>query len=131
MCMANLLTSINELDKKVSHVVKATVESTLGQLGTVGAMAIEDFVDSLKIIVANAVNVEKASGLSAVGGTGIGQTPVVAPHTGSVSVREGGSVASSAMPSAFGDARSVMTSGVTETAAVKPGKNLIRSHDGF
>ena len=60
MCMATLLTSINELDK-VSHVVKATVESTLGQLGTVGAMAIEDFVDRLKITVANAVNVEKAS----------------------------------------------------------------------
>ena len=68
MCMATLLTSINEIDKKVSHVVKATAESTLGQLGTVGAMAIEDFVDRL---------------------------------------------------------------GVPETAAVKPGKNLIRSHDGI
>ena len=108
-----------------------TVESSLGQLGTVGAMAIEDFVDRLKSIVGNVVNVEKVTGSSAVGGTDIVQTPVVAPPTNSVTVCEGGSDASSAMPSVFGDARSVMTSGVPETTAAKPGKNLIRSYDGF
>ena len=131
MCMEPLLASINELEKKVSHVVKATVESSLGQLGTVVAMANEDFVDRLKSIVGNVVNVEKVSSSSSVGGTGIVQTPVVAPPTGSVTVCEGGTDASSAMPSAFGDARFIMTSGVPQTTAAKPGKNLIRSHDGF
>ena len=100
-------------------------------MGTVGAIAIEDFVDRLKSIVGNVVNVEKVSGSSAVGGTGIVQTPVMAPPTGSVTVFEDGSDASSAMPSAFGDARSVMTTGVPGTTAAKHCKNLIRSHDGF
>ena len=131
MCLDPLLASINEHEKKVSHVVKATVESSLGQLGTVGAMAIEDFVDRLKSFVGNVVNVEKVSSSSTVGGTGIVQTPVVVPPTGSVTVCECGTDASSAMPSAFGDARSILTSGVPATTAAKPGKNLIRSHDGF
>ena len=135
LSMATLLASINELEKKLSHVVKATVESTLSRLGTVGAMAIEEFVERLKAVVVNAANAEEASGPSTSGSTGVIQasavTPVLAPPAGSVTVREGGSIASSTMPSAFGDVRSVMTSVVPQTVAVKPGKNLIRSHDGF
>ena len=108
LSMVTLLASINELEKKLSHVVKATVESTLGRLGTVGAMAIE-FVERLKTVVVNAATAEEASGPSTSGGTGGIQAsvvaPVVAPPAGSVTVREGGSIASSTMPSAFGDVR--------------------------
>ena len=135
LSMVTLLASINELEKKLSHVVKATVESTLGRLGTVGAMAIGEFVERLKTVVDNAATAEEASGLSTSGGTDVIQASVVAsvvaPPAGSVTVREGGSIASSTMPSAFGDVRSAMTSVVPQTGAVKPGKNLIRSHDGF
>ena len=129
--MVTLLTSINELEKKLSHVVNATVDSTLGRLGTVGAMAIEDFVERLKTVVVNAANVEESSGPATSGGTVVIQTSVVAPPAGSVTVREGGSVASSTMPSPFGDVRSVMTSVVPQTVDVKPGKNLIYHMTGF
>ena len=107
------------------------MESTLGRLGTVGAMAIEDFVERLKTVVVIAANVEESSGPTTSGGAGVIQASVVVPPAGSVTVREGGSIASSTMPSAFGDVRSVMTSAVPQAVAVKPGKNLIRSHDGF
>ena len=129
--MVTLLTSINELEKKLSHVVKATVDSTLGRLGTVGAMAFEDFVERLKTVVVNAANVEESSGPATSGGTVVIQTSVVAPPAGSVTVREGGSVASSTMPSPFGDVRSVMTSVVPQTVDVKHGKNLIYHMTGF
>ena len=131
MCMKALVNSINELDKKVSSVVKTTTETTLEQRGTVGAMAVEELIDRLKACIGNAGNVGNASGASALSDPGLEQTPVVAPPRGSTPIRGGGSVASSPMPSAFGDVRSVMASGVSGAVVPKPGKNLIRSHDGF
>ena len=131
MCMKALVNSINELDKKVSSVVKMTIETTLVQMGTVGAMAVEELIDRLKACIGNAGIVGNASGASALSDPCLEQTPVVAPPRGSTPIRDGGSVASSPMPSAFGDVRSVIASGVSGAVAPKPGKNLIRSHDGF
>ena len=54
MCMKALVNSINELDKKVSSVVKTTIETTLVQMGTVGAMAVEELIDRLKACIGNA-----------------------------------------------------------------------------
>ena len=131
MCKKALVNSINELDKKVSSVVKTTIETTLVQMGTVGAMAVEELIDRLKACIGNAGNVGNASGASALSDPCLEQTPVVAPPRGSTPIRGGGSVASSPMPSAFGDVRSAIASGVSGAVAPKPGNNLIRSHDGF
>ena len=131
MCMKALVNSINELDKKVSSVVETTIETTLVQMGTVGAMAVEELIDRLKACIGNAGNVGTAAGASALSDPCLEQTPVVAPPRGSTPIRGGGSVASSPMLSAFGDVRSVIASGVSGAVAPKPGKNLRRSHDGF
>ena len=131
MCMKALVNSINELDKKVSSVVKTTIETTLVQMGTVGAMAVEELIDRLKACIGIAGNVGNASGASALSDPCLEQTPVVVPPRGSTPIRGGGSVASSPKPSAFGDVRSAIASGVSGAVAPKPGNNLIRSHDGF
>ena len=54
------------------------MESTLGRLGTVGAMATEEFVERLKTVVVNAATAEEASGPSTSSGTGGIQASVVA-----------------------------------------------------
>ena len=131
MCMKALVNSIIELDKKVMSVVKTTIETTLVQMGTVGAMAVEELIDRLKACIGNAGNVGNASGASALSDPCLEQTPVVAPPRGSTPIRGGGSVASSPMPSAFGDVRSAIASGVSGAVAPKPGNNLIGPHDGF
>ena len=125
--METLLGSISELEKNLLHVVKATVESTLGQLGTVGAMAIDDFIARVNAVVCDLASASGQYEAVPVGSTITVQAPVI---TSSI-FRGEGSVSGSTVPSAFGDALSVMTSSVPQSTAVKPGKNLIRSHDGF
>ena len=42
-----MVAAITRLEKELAGVVRATVESTLGWLGTVGAVAVDDFVQRL------------------------------------------------------------------------------------
>ena len=107
------------------------MDSTLGQLGTVGVMAIDDFTVRIKAAVCDLASVGRQHDSVPVGSTISLQTPVVAAPTSSIAIRGEGSVSRLTVPSAFGDALSVMTSGVPQSTAVKPGRNLIRSHDGF
>ena len=62
LTLDDVVAAIARLQKELSGVVKATIESTLGQLGTVGAMAVDEFVGQLTAAVSRLV---PASGLKA------------------------------------------------------------------
>ena len=47
-----MVAAIARLEKALTGVVKATVESTLGRLGTVGAIAVDDFIQRVASAVA-------------------------------------------------------------------------------
>ena len=47
MSVDTVVAAITRLEKELAGVVKATVESTLGRLGTVGAVAVDDFIQRL------------------------------------------------------------------------------------
>ena len=134
LTLNDVVTSIARLEKELSGVVKATIESTLGQLGTVGAMAVDEFVGQLTAAVSRLV---PASDLrSAVPGEDV---PLIS--SSSVGVVPGGSDAqkdlsvmsrtASMVPSMFGEGTSAGASGAGKVTAAKPGKNLKRSWAGF
>ena len=134
MSMDSFVASINQMEKKLSRVVKATKESTLGQLGTVNAMAIDEFEVRVKAAVCDLVSAELHRAHVSKDKVVPSPTSVIAAPTSSGAVRREGSVSSyqcSSLLSAFGDALSVVPSDAPHPIAVKPGKNLIRSHAGF
>ena len=134
MSVDDIVASINRLEKELTGVVKATVESTLGQLGTVGAMAVDEFVRQLNVAVSQLAPV---SGLPTVApGDSVSVMPSL--PVGSLSI--GSSVAVipsvvsrqySVAPSLFGESAVIGPTSVAKSTASKPGKNLIRSWRGF
>ena len=130
MSVDDIVASINRLEKELTGVVKATVESTLGQLGTVGAMAVDEFVRQLNVAVSQLAPV---SGLPTVApGDNVSVMPSL--PVGSLSIGSGvpviPSVAGSqdsVAPSLFSEIAVIGPSSVAKSTASKPGKNLIRS----
>ena len=135
LTLSDVVASIARLEKELSGVVKATIESTLGQLGTVGAMAVDEFVGQLTAAVSRLV---PASDLrAAVPGEDV---PLISSSS-SVGVVPGGNDAqkdlsvvsrtASMVPSVFGEGAAAGASSAGKVAAAKPGKNLKRSWAGF
>ena len=130
------------LEKIVSEWVKAAMESSLGQLGTVGALAVESFWSKLKEAVKEATSVESlgldvaavasSSSAAVVGAPVPGSSGSVVAGGSAVTsgVPVSGSVAGSRVPSAFGDASSVQALEVPAVGAAtvqKPG-NYLQDH---
>ena len=110
----------------MGQIVKATVESTLGRLGTVGAIAVDDFVLRLKAALCDVV------GTAAMQPSTVREDVPVLPTSSSLAPLVPGSsqpdisVSSrqeSVMPSLFGDVRSGVPSSLQTASATKPGKN--------
>ena len=123
--LSDLTTARVQLEKGLGQVVKATVESTLGRLGTVGAIAIDDFVVRLKAAMCDLVGTVPVQS-----STVVDDVPVLPTSAGpfpplpgssqqdiSVSSRQG-----LLMPSIFGDVQSGVPSSVQSASAAKPGK---------
>ena len=128
--MEDLKHHLDDLEKMVERVVKATVESTLGAVGTVGALAVEEFMQKLKTALNDVSPASVVAGGSATidnaSGDGVSMECPETPIRGSVTSARG--VQSSPVPSAFGVAGSSVSARVPAGAAAgKPGKNLIRS----
>ena len=135
LTLNDVVASIARLEKELSGVVKATIESTLGQLGTVGAMAVDEFVGQLTAAVSRLV---PASDLrAAVPGEDV---PLISSSS-SVGVVPGGNDAqkdlsvvsrtASMVPSMFGEGTAAGASSAGKVTAAKPGKNLKRLWAGF
>ena len=121
------------LEHDVHGWVKAAFESTKGQVGTVGAMAMDDFLQKMKEVFWEIVTFQASSAEPVLPLVELLTAPV--PSGPSVTrVSESLDLASSVL-TAFGDG--VVLSVVAKSAnlpslsAAKPGKNLIRSNDGF
>ena len=130
MSVDNVVAAITRLEKELAGVVKATVESTLGRLGTVGAVAVDDLIQRLVSAVSQ---LRPVSGSRlAVSGDDVPVTPTlpagvvsvgsVVPVTPSVA-----SLQDSVAPSLFGESAVVGPAIVAKSTGVTPGKNLIRS----
>ena len=134
LTMSDVVASTARLEKELSGVVKATIESTLGQLGTVGAMAVDEFVGQLTAAVSRLV---PAGDLRAA--VPVEDVPLIS--SSSVGVVPGGSDAqkdlsvmsrpASMVPSMFGEGTTAGASSAGKVTAAKPGKNLKRSWAGF
>ena len=135
LTLNDVVASISRLQKELSGVVKATIESTLGQLGTVGAMAVDEFVGQLTAAVSRLV---PASDLRvAVPGEDV---PLIS-SSASVGVAPVGNDAqkdlsvvsrtASMVPSMFGEGTVAGASNAGKVTAAKPGENLKRSWAGF
>ena len=107
------------VEKEIQHWVKAAVESRLGQLGTVGALAVEEFLSKLKEAIQDLRHAPVASRSDDV-------PPLPRSVAGSLFGGEDRRAPSeSGVPSEFGE-RSVVPSGGTSCAVAstsKPGKN--------
>ena len=135
LTLDDVVAAIARLQKELSGVVKATIESTLGQLGTVGAMAVDEFVGQLTAAVSRLV---PASGLKATvpgedvplisSSSSVGVAPVESDAQKDLSVV---SRTASMVPSIFGEGTVAGSSSAGKVAASKPGKNLKRSWAGF
>ena len=115
------------LERDVNRWVKAAVEMSMGQLGFVGAMAMEKFMQRLKaviqeIVASSAVTAEAASHLMDF-------------SVRSSTVASGSVDGTSSVPTAFGEgvAPSIdkTVAGLPSSSKLKSGENLIRSHEGF
>ena len=127
-----VVASIVRLQKELSGVVKATIESTRGQLGTVGAMAVDEFVGRLTAAVSRLV---PASDLRA---TVPGEDVPLISSSSSVGVAPVGNDAqkdlsvvsrtASMVPSMFGEGTVAGSSSAGKVTVTKPGKNLNKDH---
>ena len=135
LTLNDVVASIARLQKELSGVVKATIESTLGQLGTVGAMAVDEFVGQLTAAVSRLV---PASDLRAAvpgedvplisSSSSVGVAPVGNDAQKDLSVI---SRTASMVLSMFGEGTAAGASSAGKVTAAKPGKNLKRSLAGF
>ena len=135
LTLDDVVASIARLQKELSGVVKATIESTLGQLGTVEAMAVDEFVGQLTAAVSRLVPVS-GSKATAPGedaplvssSSSVGVAPVESDAQKDLSVV---SRTASIVPSIFGEGTVAGSSSAGKVTAAKPGKNLTRSWAGF
>ena len=134
LTLSDVVASVTRLEKELSGVVKVTIESTLGQVGTVGAMAVDEFVGQLAAAVSRlvptgdlgtAVPVEDVPLMAS---SSVGVVPVGLGAQKDLSVT---SRPASMVPSVFGEGTTAGVSSVGKVTAAKPGKNLTRSWAGF
>ena len=126
--------SLNQLERELASIVKATVDSTLGRLGTVGASAVDEFIGRLKSAMQEVSNAGVAQAGS-LGGVAmeLPMTPtrpsvgsVICPGVVSISSRQG-----SLVPSASGDGMFMgPSSGFPNTTATNPGKQTHKIMSG-
>ena len=121
------------LEQDVSHWVKAAIDSSLGRLGVVGVMAVEDFMEKMKEVLREVVS--SYSSLDSRKSV-LDELPVASTSGGPQSLSVSGSVGVlSSIPTLFGEG--VVPSiqegprDVLSSSGKKLGKNLIRSCDGF
>ena len=119
-----------QLEQDVSHWVKAAIDSSLRRLGVVGVMAVEDFMEKMKEVLREVVS--SYSPLNSRTSV-LDELPVASTSGGPQSLSVSGSVGvQSSIPTLFGEG--VIQEGpldVLSSSGKKPGKNLIRSCDGF
>ena len=125
MSIDNVAASLNHLERELARIVRATVESTLGRLGTVGAIAVDEFIGQLKSAMQEITNVGvvRAAGL----GGDAAELPMTStrPSLGSVTCPGNVSISSrqgSSVPSSLGDGLSAGPSIMPNSTAAKPGK---------
>ena len=132
----DLESSLQRMTKELTETVKAIIESKLGKLGSVCALSVEEFVGKLKAAV------EQLVGTAVPVGSGVDHTLTSVASAQLETPRsplDAGSVRSanlsqiSDVTTAVAGVRSVVLKEgrVTTSAAAKPGKNLIRSWEGF
>ena len=124
------------LEHDINSWVKAAFESSMGHLRTVGAIAMDDFLQKMKEVLK-----EIASSMSPHGTAmssaelpvpAMPEMPFFVEKTVPGSSRSVGT--GSMVPTIFGDKRSVSSvvdPAVFQSSADKPGKNLLRSPEGF
>lgn len=134
MTRGDLAEAIGLLERSLGGVVKALLESGVGQSGTVAALSIDDFVLKVKsafeCVTCNASVPLGVGDVPSGGALPAGaSSPVHVPGSPSGS-RVG---ASSHVPSVFGADSSVAGGNVqaATSSSSKPGKNLLRSCGGF
>ena len=107
------------VEREIQQWMKAAIESSLGRLGTVGALAVEDFMDKLKEAL-------RELGQASVVPRGGETSSLPRSVAGSISgVDDRRAAVESDVPSEFGE-KSVVPSGGTSSAVAstsKPGKN--------
>ena len=122
---------MHRMTHELSETVKAVEESSLGRVGTVGAMAVDDFIQKLKLAISQLM------GLISSPGTSLEQcvasvppvqlelppSPVVGSGSVSVSMSQ-----ISDVPTAFGGDRSIRSKDGGATTSGKPGKNSQKDH---
>ena len=124
--MSDLRAAPGQLEKELGQIVKATVESTLGRLGTVGAIAVDDFVVRLKAALCDVVGTATMRPSTVVEDvhvlpTSASLTPLV-PGSSQPDVFVS-SLQGSVMLSLFGDVQSGVPSNRRTESAAKLGKN--------
>ena len=139
VALDTLLKRLDELEKIVSGVVKATIESSLGRIGTVGALAVEEFIAKLRDAMPGATATASNSAVVDAIESGSVVVPPGTPVRGQLPSVEMSH--SSPVPSAFGGGESSVSAIKPSAAAAvempaivsseKPGKNLKRSREGF
>ena len=134
MTLSDVVASVNRLEKELFGVVKATIESTLGQLGTVGAMAVDEFVGQLTAAVSrlgptgDVRRVVPVEDVPLMASSSVGAVPVGLDAQKDLSVT---SRPASMVPSVFGEGTTAGVSSVGKMTATKTGKNLKRSRAGL
>ena len=120
---------VNELIKQMSNLVKATIETRFGHVGTVGAMLVEEFIDKIKVAMGEVVTTQASSVSEA--GSGCmsqeGRLPLssvvqLTMMTTSSQPAEGSEGGCASVPSAFGQLES-STSVALESTKLQ---NLVR-----
>ena len=126
LSLSDLRASLGQLEKELGQIVKATVESTFGRLGTVGTIAVDDFVVRLKAALCDVV------GTATMRPSTVVEDVPVLPTSASLAPQVPGSsqpdvsVSSrqeSVMPSLIGDVQSGVPSSRRIASAAKPCKN--------
>ena len=120
---------VNRVEREIQQWIKAAVESTLGQVGIIGAVSVEEVWNRLKEALRESGLAVVSSHVELASLGGASQAGRVPESVASMSER--GMSESSVVPTEFGD-RGASVSGVGASAsATRPGKNLIRSCGGF
>ena len=132
MTRGDLAEAIGLLERSLGGIVKALLESGVGQSGTVAALTIDEFVVKIKSALGSVTGgtsqpTTASDAVSAGALPGGASSPAHFPASPSSSQAGAGS----RVPSAFGVDESSASVVVASTSVTKPGKNLLRSCEGF
>ena len=128
--VAELESLMHRMTHELSETVKAVVESSRGRFGTVGAMAVDDFIQKLKLAMSQLVGPVSTTGTSLEQCVtsvppvylGLSSSPVVGSGLVSGSMSQLSALRSNCF-TAFGGERSIRSKD-----SGKPGKNSQKDH---